>query len=104
MIWIGDRTRGINDGHIEFASQLINPIGVKIGPSIDINEIVPLCKKLNPKNELNKLILVIRLGVKNIKKILPGMIKKVTNNNLNVIWMCDRMHGNTIITNNTIKT
>ena len=104
MIWIGDRTRGINDGHIEFASQLINPIGVKIGPSIDINEIVPLCKKLNPKNELNKLILVIRLGAKNIKKILPGIIKKVTNNNLNVIWMCDPMHGNTIITNNTIKT
>ena len=104
MIWIGDRTRNINDAHIEFASQLINPIGVKIGPSFDIEEIVPLCKKLNPNNELNKLILIIRLGAKKINNILPKLIKKIKNNKLNVVWMCDPMHGNTIQLKNGIKT
>ena len=104
MIWIGDRTRGINDAHIEFASQLINPIGVKIGPSIDIDEIVPLCKKLNPNNENDKLILIIRMGASKIKIILPKLISKIKKNNLNVIWMCDPMHGNTITLNDGIKT
>tara|TARA_Y100000590_G_C15703333_1_gene1007616 strand:- start:516 stop:1856 length:1341 start_codon:yes stop_codon:yes gene_type:complete len=104
MLWIGDRTRNINDAHIEFASQLINPIGVKIGPGIDLEEIVPLCKKLNPNNELNKLILIIRLGAKTINNMLPKIIKKIKDNKLNVIWMCDPMHGNTIQLKNGIKT
>mgnify|MGYP006109554899 FL=1 len=104
MIWIGDRTRNINDAHIEFASQIINPIGVKIGPSIDIEEIVPLCKKLNPNNELNKLILIIRMGSKKISTMLPKLITKIKKHELNVIWMCDPMHGNTITLDSGIKT
>ena len=104
MLWIGDRTRNLKDAHVEFASHLINPIGIKIGPSIDLEEIIPLCKKINPKNKLNKIILIIRLGLKEIDKILPKLIHKIKANNLNVVWMCDPMHGNTITLDNGIKT
>ncbi len=104
MLWIGDRTRDLNGAHIEFASQIQNPIGIKIGPTFNIKELKLLCKKLNPNNEIDKLILIIRLGSKKINLLLPKLIKEVQNNKLNVIWMCDPMHGNTIVSKNGIKT
>ena len=33
FLWIGERTRGINDAHVDFLSKVRNPIGVKLGPS-----------------------------------------------------------------------
>lgn len=66
MLWIGDRTRGIDDAHVEFARGLETPIGVKIGPSIVAEEFGRLVQKLNPLNKNDKLIIYPRLGVKNI--------------------------------------
>ncbi len=104
MLWIGDRTRDLDGAHIEFASQIQNPIGIKIGPTFNIKELKLLCKKLNPNNEIDKLILIIRLGSKKINLLLPKLIKEIQDNKLNVIWMCDPMHGNTIVSKNGIKT
>ena len=104
MVWIGDRTRLINGKHLDFASKLDNPIGVKIGPSIKIDEITKICTKVNPNNEQGKLIFIIRLGEKNIEKILPKIIKKVKNYGHEIIWFCDPMHGNTIKSQNGYKT
>ena len=95
MVWIGDRTRDINGAHVEFVSGIENPIGIKIGPSIDKDELVDIIKKINPKNEKGKIILISRLGVDNIENTLPGLIKKIQDNNLHTIWLCDPMHGNT---------
>ena len=30
MLWVGDRTRFIDSAHIDFASQIANPVGIKI--------------------------------------------------------------------------
>ena len=95
MIWIGDRTRNINGAHIEFVAGIENPIGIKIGPSIIPDELIKIIKKINPKNEAGKIILISRLGVKNIDEILPELIQKINENQLKVIWLCDPMHGNT---------
>jgi len=104
MLWIGDRTRDLNSAHIEFASHIENPIGIKIGPTFNANELKLLCNKLNPNNDINKLVLITRLGSKKINFLLPKLIKEVNKHNLNVIWMCDPMHGNTIVSKNGIKT
>ncbi len=32
LIWIGERTRALDGAHVEFASSVSNPVGVKIGP------------------------------------------------------------------------
>ena len=42
MLWVGDRTRFLDSAHIDFVSQIANPIGVKIGPSICIEDIICL--------------------------------------------------------------
>jgi 3-deoxy-7-phosphoheptulonate synthase len=36
MLWLGDRTRNINSAHVEYLSGVINPIGIKCGPSLNI--------------------------------------------------------------------
>ena len=95
MIWIGDRTRNIDGAHIEFVSGIENPIGIKIGPSINPDELIKIIKKINPKNEAGKILLISRLGVENINQILPELIQKTNENKLKVIWLCDPMHGNT---------
>jgi len=104
MVWVGDRTRLIDGEHLEFVSKLDNPIGIKIGPQIKIDDITKICSKVNPSNEKGKLIFIVRLGEKNIEKILPKIIKKVKYYGHEIIWFCDPMHGNTIKSHNGYKT
>ena len=40
---IGDRTRQIDGGHVEFCRGIENPIGIKCGPTSDPDEIVKIC-------------------------------------------------------------
>ena len=104
MLWVGDRTRYINSEHLDFVSKLDNPIGIKIGPKIKIDDISLLCSKVNPENEQGKLIFIVRLGEKNIEKMLPKIIEKVKYYGHEIIWFCDPMHGNTIKSHNGYKT
>ena len=70
----------------------------------DIDDIVLLCKKINPDNTYGKISLIVRLGINYITKILPQLIDEVSKNKLNVLWLCDPMHGNTIQTSAGLKT
>ena len=104
FLWIGDRTRQINGGHVEFLSGIDNPIGIKIGPTTNEKELSILCKTLNPNNELGRLTLISRMGAKKIKKILPKLIKSIKDSGHNVLWVCDPMHGNTYKSKTGYKT
>ena len=104
MLWLGDRTRNIKSAHVEYLSGIINPIGIKCGSDLDVNDLKLIIKKLNPLNEVGKIVLICRFGAKNIEKVLPLLINMVTQNKLNVIWSCDPMHGNTYKSKNQYKT
>ena len=104
MIWIGDRTRQIDGAHVEFCKGVQNPIGLKCGPSTDPDELIQLCKILNPENEPGRLTLITRFGSDLINDHLPKIIKSVKNAKLRVVWSCDPMHGNTIKSSNGYKT
>ena len=104
FLWIGDRTRQIDGAHVEFLSGVDNPIGVKVGPTINDKELLALCKKLNPTNEWGKLTLITRMGAKDIRSKLPPLIKIIKDNNLHILWICDPMHANTYQTTNGFKT
>ena len=104
MIWIGDRTRQIDGAHVEFCKGVQNPIGLKCGPSTDPDELIKLCKILNPENEPGRLTLITRFGSELISDHLPKIINSVKNAKLRVVWSCDPMHGNTIKSSNGYKT
>ena len=40
MIWIGDRTRQLDHGHVEYFRGIKNPIGLKCGPSLKPDELL----------------------------------------------------------------
>ncbi|MCB0195276.1 MAG: 3-deoxy-7-phosphoheptulonate synthase class II [Anaerolineae bacterium] len=104
MIWVGDRTRQIDQAHIEFVRGIRNPIGLKVGPSLNADDLGRLIDILNPDNQPGRLTLIIRMGADKIAAKLPPLIRHVQREGYHVIWSCDPMHGNTISTTSGIKT
>ena len=51
LLWIGDRTRQPDGAHVEFCRGIVNPIGMKCGPSLEPDELLRLIDILNPKDE-----------------------------------------------------
>lgn len=96
MIWIGDRTRQPDGAHVEFARGVLNPIGLKCGPSTTADDLKVLMAKLNPENEAGRLTLIARFGAGKVGDNLPRLIKAVQEEGAKVLWSCDPMHGNTI--------
>ncbi len=104
MIWIGDRTRQPDGAHVEFCRGVLNPIGLKCGPSMTSDDLKVLLNKLNPENEDGRLTLIARFGAGNVAEHLPRLIKTVQEEGANVLWVCDPMHGNTIKSASGYKT
>ena len=104
MLWIGERTRGIDEAHIEFLSGVKNPLGVKIGPNATKDEILKICDKLNPENEPGRLNLIIRMGAEKLKSNFPSLLKSILPEGRHILWSTDPMHGNTIKASNGYKT
>ncbi len=104
LIWIGDRTRQPDGAHVEFCRGVLNPIGMKCGPTMTTDDLKVLMAKLNPTNEEGKLTLIARFGAGNVTDHLPRLIKAVREEGANVTWTCDAMHGNTIKSSTGYKT
>jgi len=95
LVWIGERTRQIENAHVEFMRGINNPIGIKLGPSATGKDAVELCNVLNPERESGKIVLVLRAGADSIGEVAPRIIEEVTKSGHKVTWMSDPMHGNT---------
>ncbi len=96
MIWIGDRTRQPDGAHVEFCRGVLNPIGLKCGPTTTAEDLKVLMSKLNPENEEGRLTLIARFGAGKASEHLPRLINAVKEEGATVTWVCDPMHGNTI--------
>ncbi|MGK7869171.1 class II 3-deoxy-7-phosphoheptulonate synthase [Falsiroseomonas sp. E2-1-a20] len=96
FLWIGDRTRQPDGAHVEFLRGVANPIGMKVGPSMEADELVRLTEILNPANEKGRLTLIARMGADKVEAKLPGLLSAVKRAGRNVVWLCDPMHGNTV--------
>ncbi|MEM9010734.1 MAG: 3-deoxy-7-phosphoheptulonate synthase class II [Pseudomonadota bacterium] len=104
MIWIGDRTRQIDGAHVEFCRGVMNPIGLKCGPSLAPDDLIRLIDRLNPENRAGRLTLIGRFGAEKVGEHLPALIRAVEREGRSVVWCCDPMHGNTVKSNSGYKT
>jgi len=102
--WIGMRTARLGGAHVEYCRGISNPVGVKIGPSMDAEWVQGLCETLNPQREPGRLILIHRLGAGQVESRLPSLIECVRATGVPVLWVCDPMHGNTETTSSGMKT
>jgi 3-deoxy-7-phosphoheptulonate synthase len=104
MPWIGERTRHLGGAHVEFFRGIQNPIGVKVGPSMEPAELLALLEKLNPADEPGRITLIVRMGAARVRERLPRLVSAVKASGRFVTWCCDPMHGNTFKTASGIKT
>ncbi|HDZ4937752.1 TPA: 3-deoxy-7-phosphoheptulonate synthase class II [Campylobacter jejuni] len=96
MLWIGERTRALDEAHVHFLSGVKNPLGVKIGPNARAGDIIALANVLNPNNEEGRLNIIIRMGADKIISNLPKIFSKLKSEGLNLVYSIDPMHGNTV--------
>jgi 3-deoxy-7-phosphoheptulonate synthase len=104
MVWIGERTRQLDHAHIEFFRGINNPVGVKVGPSMEEDELIRLIDALNPNNDPGRLTLITRMGADKLEANLPRLLRRVKAEGRNVVWSSDPMHGNTFSASSGYKT
>jgi 3-deoxy-7-phosphoheptulonate synthase len=104
MVWIGERTRALDGAHVEFASRIDNPIGVKLGPTVAPEDAVALAGRLDPDQVPGRLTFITRMGAQKVRELLPPLVEKVRGSGVSVTWVCDPMHGNTVTTPSGYKT
>ena len=104
MLWVGDRTRQSDHAHVEFLRGIMNPLGIKCGPSLQADDLLRLLDILNPDNEAGRITLITRMGAGDVADHLVRLIRRIESEGRIVVWSCDPMHGNTIKAANGYKT
>ncbi len=102
--WIGERNRNLEGPHIEFFKGIQNPVGIKVGPTMNPAELETLINTLNPSNEPGKIVLIVRMGADKVAENLPPLLDHIKQSGKLVLWMTDPMHANGTTTNSGIKT
>jgi 3-deoxy-7-phosphoheptulonate synthase len=104
FIWVGERTRQLDGAHIDFASRVRNPLGVKLGPSTTPQQVLDLIDRLDPDREPGRLTFITRMGAGRVRDVLPGLLEAVKASDATPLWVSDPMHGNGLTTPNGYKT
>lgn len=102
--WIGERTRQVDGAHVALLAQVVNPVACKVGPSMEPDELLALCARLDPAREPGRLTLIARMGARAVADALPALVTAVREAGHPVIWLTDPMHGNTVSTPGGFKT
>ena len=104
LLWVGDRTRHLENAHVEFVRGIANPVAAKVGPTTEPDYLIRLIDILNPNNQPGRLTLISRMGAGKVEKNLPELVRRVKEEGRIVVWSCDPMHGNTVKSSNGYKT
>ncbi|WP_425460988.1 class II 3-deoxy-7-phosphoheptulonate synthase [Leekyejoonella antrihumi] len=104
FVWVGERTRQLDGAHVDFVSRIQNPIGVKLGPTADPDEVLRLIDRLDPERRPGRLTFIARMGAPRVREKLPALVERVDRSGAKVVWVCDPMHGNTFESTTGYKT
>ena len=104
MLWVGERTRQLDGGHLEFTRGIGNPLAVKVSDKCTPEELIEIIETMNPQNIPGRLSIIVRMGAEKLRKNLPGLIRAVQREGKSVLWISDPVHGNTRKTENGFKT
>ncbi|MEU0032144.1 3-deoxy-7-phosphoheptulonate synthase [Streptomyces sp. NPDC006335] len=102
--WIGERTRQPGGAHVALLAGVTNPVACKVGPRITTDELLELCRQLDPRREPGRLTLIARMGADTVADALPPLVEAVRAAGHPVIWLTDPLHANTVTTPGGFKT
>ena len=104
LLWVGERTRQLDNAHLEFMRGIGNPVAAKVGPTAEPDQLIKLIDILNPENEAGRLTLIVRMGAEKVERVLPSLVRRVKQEGRTVVWSCDPMHANTVKSGSGYKT
>ncbi len=104
LLWVGDRTRQLGGAHVNFLRGVSNPVGLKVGPTMGVDELRRLAEVLNPENRPGRLTLISRMGRERVSEQLPPLVEALRDEGRHELWACDPMHGNTFVASGGQKT
>jgi len=104
MLWVGERTREIDGAHIDFVSRVSNPVGMKVGPKADPDDLLRIIDKIDPEREPGRLTFITRMGAGTIREALPPIVERLKAEGAAPVWITDPMHGNTFESASGFKT
>ncbi|MBK8469591.1 MAG: 3-deoxy-7-phosphoheptulonate synthase class II [Actinomycetales bacterium] len=104
FVWVGERTRELDGAHVDFLARVRNPIGVKLSPKADLDDVARLVERLDPTREPGRLTIITRMGAERVRAALPALVERVQAEGATVTWVCDPMHGNTFESTGGYKT
>jgi len=104
LLWIGERTRQVDGAHVEFLAGVGNPLGIKLGPTCEPQQVLDLCARLDPDRTPGRLTLISRMGAEAVATQLPPLVAAVRDAGHPVVWACDPMHANTVTSPGGYKT
>jgi 3-deoxy-7-phosphoheptulonate synthase len=104
MLWLGERTRGLDGAHVEYLRGLDNVLGVKLGPTATTDDVLRLLDVLDPQQRPGRIVLISRMGSDQVAERLPPLVRAVRDAGRTPVWCCDPMHGNTVTASNGYKT
>ena len=104
FIWVGERTREVGGAHIDFVARIHNPVGVKLSPKTELDDVARILDRLDPQREPGRLSFITRMGAERVRDALPPLVERVRAEGGQVTWICDPMHGNTFESNGGYKT
>ncbi|MBB5122899.1 phospho-2-dehydro-3-deoxyheptonate aldolase [Streptomyces eurocidicus] len=102
--WIGERTRQVDGAHVALLASVGNPVACKVGPTMETDELLALCERLDPGREHGRLTLIARMGATAVADRLPPLVEAVRAAGHPVSWLTDPMHGNTVTAPDGLKT
>ncbi len=102
--WIGERTRQVDGAHVALLADVVNPVACKVGPAMEVDELLALCERLDPRREKGRLTFIARMGADAVAYWLPQLVEAVKTAGHPVIWLTDPMHGNTVTARDGLKT
>ncbi|KNB52025.1 3-deoxy-7-phosphoheptulonate synthase [Streptomyces caatingaensis] len=102
--WIGERTRQPDGPHAALLARVANPVACKVGPRTTREELLALAARLDPERLPGRLTLIARMGADRVAALLPPLVEAVRAAGHPAIWLCDPMHGNTVVTPDGHKT
>ncbi|MPY49964.1 3-deoxy-7-phosphoheptulonate synthase [Streptomyces acidicola] len=102
--WIGERTRRPDGAHVALLAGVVNPVACKVGPSTTRDDLLELCRRLDPAREPGRLTLIARMGADAVADALPPLVEAVRDAGHPVIWLTDPLHANTVTTASGFKT
>ena len=104
LLWVGERTRQLDGAHLAFLAGVANPLGCKLGPKATADDVLGICRRLDPDRTPGRLTLIARMGAGATPTRLPPLLRAVRDAGHPVVWACDPMHGNTFVSPGGRKT